>query len=67
MKINKNVDQHTMVQEMMVQRGLDVSTVARDSLFNAIIQTALPMAQSNAQALQQRATQNLSKSSNLYC
>ncbi len=48
------------VQEMMVQRGLDVSTVARDSLFNAIIQTALPMAQSNAQALQQRATQNLS-------
>ena len=48
------------VQEMMAQRGLDVSTVARDSLFNAIIQTALPMAQSNAQALQQRATQNLS-------
>ena len=48
------------VQDMMAQRGLDVSTVARDSLFNAIIQTALPMAQSNAQALQQRATQNLS-------
>ena len=47
------------VQEMMAERGLDVSTVARDSLFNAIIQTALPMAQSNAQALQQRATQNL--------
>jgi len=48
------------VQEMLAQRGLDVSTVGRDSLFNAIIQTALPMAQSNAQALQQRAAQNLS-------
>ena len=48
------------VQDMLAQRGLGVSTVARDSLFNAIIQTALPMAQSNAQALQQRATQNLS-------
>jgi hypothetical protein len=48
------------VQDMLAQRGLDVSTVGRDSLFNAIIQTALPIAQSNAQALQQRATQNLS-------
>ena len=48
------------VQDMMAQRGLDVSTVARDALFNAIIQTAMPIAQSNAQALQQRATQNLS-------
>ena len=48
------------VTQMMAERGLDVSTVARDSLFNAIIQTALPMAQSNAQALQARAAQNLS-------
>jgi hypothetical protein len=44
----------------MASRGLSVSTVGRDSLFNAIIQSALPMAQSNAQALQQRAAQNLS-------
>ena len=44
----------------MSARGLDVSTVGRDALFNAIIQTALPIAQSNAAALQQRATQNLS-------
>ena len=48
------------VEAMMAQRGLTASTVARDSLFNAIVQTALPIAQSNAQALQQRAAQNLS-------
>ena len=48
------------VEQMMAERGLSVSTVGRDALFNAIIQTALPMAQSNAQALQQRAQQNLS-------
>ena len=44
----------------LARRGMSVSTVGRDSLFNAIIQSALPMAQSNAQALQQRAAQNLS-------
>ena len=48
------------VEEMLAQRGLGASTVGRDALFNAIIQTALPMAQNNAQALQQRAAQNLS-------
>ena len=48
------------VNSLMVARGLSVSTVGRDALFNAIIQTALPIAQSNAQALQQRASQNLS-------
>jgi len=48
------------VQQMMAQRGLSVSSVARDSLFNAIIQSAMPIAQNNAQALQQRAAQNLS-------
>jgi len=48
------------INQRMAQRGLDVSTVARDSLFNAIIQSALPIAQSNAQALQARAAQNLS-------
>ena len=48
------------VERMMASRGLSASTVGRDALFNAIIQSALPMAQSNAQALQQRAQQNLS-------
>ena len=48
------------VEQKLAQRGLSASTVGRDALFNAIIQSALPMAQSNAQALQQRAAQNLS-------
>jgi len=48
------------VEEMLAQRGLSASSVGRDALFNAIIQSALPIAQSNAQALQQRAAQNLS-------
>ena len=48
------------VNQMMAQRGLSASTVGRDALFNAIIQSALPIAQSNATALQQRASQNLS-------
>ena len=48
------------VDARLSARGLSVSTVGRDSLFNAIIQTAFPIAQSNATALQQRANQNLS-------
>jgi len=48
------------VEQMMAQRGLSASTVGRDALFNAIIQSAMPIAQSNATALQQRAAQNLS-------
>ena len=48
------------INAQMASRGLSASTVGRDALFNAIIQSALPIAQSNAQALQQRATQNLS-------
>jgi len=48
-----------MVEQNLASRGLGVSTVGRDALFNAIIQSALPMAQSNAQALQARAAQNL--------
>ena len=48
------------VNQRLTQRGMDVSTVGRDALFNAVIQSALPMAQSNAQALQARAAQNLS-------
>jgi len=48
------------VNQNLAQRGLDVSSVGRDSMFNAIIQSAVPIAQSNAQALQARAAQNLS-------
>ena len=48
------------VEQGLAARGLGVSTVGRDALFNAIIQTALPIAQSNAQALQSNAAQNLS-------
>jgi len=40
------------VEQMLAQRGLSASTVGRDNLFNAIIQSALPIAQSNAQAIQ---------------
>jgi hypothetical protein len=49
-----------LVENNLAQRGLNVSSVGRDSLFNAIIQSAMPIAQSNAQALQARAAQNLS-------
>jgi hypothetical protein len=45
------------VNQMMAARGLEVSTVGRDALFNAIIQSALPIAQSNAQAIQQSVAQ----------
>ena len=48
------------VNDMMVRRGLSASSVGRDALFNSIIQSAMPMAQSNAQALQSTAAQNLS-------
>lgn len=47
------------VNAMLAQRGLDTSTIGRDALFSAIIQSALPIAQGNAQALQQRAAQKL--------
>ena len=45
------------VEQMLAVRGLSASTVGRDSLFNAIIQSAMPIAQSNAQALQQSVVQ----------
>ena len=48
-----------LVESNMAKRGLSASTVGRDALFNAIITTALPMAESNARALQARAAQNL--------
>ena len=47
------------VEQLMAARGLSASTVGRDALFNAIIQSAMPIAQNNATALQQRAAQNL--------
>lgn len=40
------------VEAMLAQRGLSASTVGRDALLNAIIQSATPLAQSNAQAIQ---------------
>jgi len=40
------------VERILAERGMSASTVGRDALFNAIIQSALPIAQSNAQAIQ---------------
>ena len=40
------------VEKMLAQRGMSASTVGRDALFNAIITSAMPLAQSNAQAIQ---------------
>jgi len=45
------------VEQMLASRGMSASTVGRDSLFNAIIQSALPIAQSNAQAIQSSVSQ----------
>ena len=42
---------------MLAQRGLSASTVGRDNLFNAIIQSAVPLAQANAQAIQANVAQ----------
>ena len=45
------------VEQMLAQRGLEASTVGRDNLVNAIIQSAIPLAQANAQAIQQSVAQ----------
>ena len=45
------------VEQMLAQRGMSASTVGRDALLNAIIQSALPIAQSNAQAIQSSVAQ----------
>ena len=45
----------TAVEQKLAERGLSASSVGRDALFNSIIQSTLPIAHSNAQALQQRA------------
>ena len=45
------------VEQMLAQRGMSASTVGRDALLNAIIQSAMPIAQSNAQAIQSSVAQ----------
>lgn len=47
------------VNAMMASRGLNASTLGRDTLFSAIVQSALPLAESNSQALQKRASEKL--------
>tara|TARA_E500000081_G_scaffold155504_1_gene196985 strand:- start:17141 stop:19411 length:2271 start_codon:yes stop_codon:yes gene_type:complete len=47
------------VNAMMAARGMSASTVGRDALFSAIIESAMPIAQDNAKALQARAAQKL--------
>jgi hypothetical protein len=48
------------IEANLAKRGMSASSIGRDAMFNAIIQSALPIAQSNATALQARAQQNLS-------
>ena len=48
------------VEAMLAQRGMSASTVGRDALLNAIMTSALPIAQSNAQAIQASVTQQKS-------
>ena len=45
------------VEQMLAQRGLEASSVGRDNLINAIIQSSIPIAQANAQAIQQSVAQ----------
>jgi|DEB0MinimDraft_10_1074344.scaffolds.fasta_scaffold03291_4 hypothetical protein len=48
------------VEAMLAQRGMSASTVGRDALLNAIMTSALPIAQSNAQAIQASVSQQKS-------
>ena len=50
---------YASVMQGLARRGLDTSTVGRDALLNVIIQSALPIAQSNAQAIQQSVMQQV--------
>jgi hypothetical protein len=47
-------------ERLLAARGLSRSTIGRDQLVNTIIQSALPLAQADAVALQQNFAQNLS-------
>ena len=40
------------VEQILARRGLSASTVGRDALVNTIIQSSIPLAQANAQAIQ---------------
>ena len=40
------------IEQMLAVRGLSASTVGRDNLVNGLIQSAIPLAQANAEALQ---------------
>lgn len=46
------------VEANLAKRGMGKSSVGRDALFNAIIQSAIPLAQSNAAAIQQATAQD---------
>ena len=46
------------VENKLAARGMSRSTVGRDALFNAVIQSAVPIAQSNAQAIQEATSQD---------
>ena len=48
------------VEANLAQRGLSVSSVGRDALLNQIFRAALPIAQANAQAIQQSVAQQKS-------
>jgi|TARA_B100000123_G_scaffold169458_1_gene125647 hypothetical protein len=48
------------VEQILASRGLEASTVGRDALVNTIIQNAMPIAQSNAQAIQAAVAQERS-------
>ena len=50
----------TRVEEMLAARGLSASSVGRVQLTNALIQSAIPLAQSNAQAIQAAVSQERS-------
>ncbi len=46
------------VEANLAKRGMSSSSVGRDALFNSIIQSAIPLAQSNAQAIQSATAQD---------
>ena len=46
------------VEANLARRGMSASSVGRDALFNAIIQSAIPMAQANASAIQSATAQD---------
>lgn len=48
------------VQQLMARRGIAASDIAQQDLVNAIIQSAMPIAQSNAEAIKESALQQRS-------